>query len=183
MRRREATAKRYARPLLVLASEAGALESVGQELEQASQAIFGHRDLVDLLLRPWIAGARKRAVVREVARRLNMSTLLEDFLGLLAVRSRVDYLPDIAQLYRQLADEALGRARATVRSSVALNEGEQQALGAELGRRIGKQVVVESVVDNTLLGGFVVHIGSLVLDASLEAQLARLREHLVRGRR
>ncbi|MFQ5897138.1 MAG: ATP synthase F1 subunit delta [Candidatus Methylomirabilia bacterium] len=181
MKRREATAKRYVRPLLVLASEAGAIEPVGKELEQACQTIFAHRDLVELLLRPWVEGELKRAVVGEVARRLDSSALVRDFLGLLAVRGRVDHLPEIVQVYQQLADEALGRARATVRSSVALNEEERRALGAELGRRIGKHVLVESVVDDTLLGGFVAHVGSLVLDASLEAQLARLRERLARG--
>jgi F0F1-type ATP synthase delta subunit len=36
-------------------------------------------------------------------------------------------------------------------------------------------------VDNTLLGGFVAQIGSLILDGSLDGQLERMRERLARG--
>ncbi|MFQ5828217.1 MAG: ATP synthase F1 subunit delta [Candidatus Methylomirabilia bacterium] len=181
MKRRGATAKRYARSLLVLAREGGTMEPVRQELERVSEAIFAHRDLTNLLLRPWIGAEVKRAVVGEVARRLNTSKLVEDFLRLLATRGRIDHLPDMIQVYRDLVDNALGRARATVRSAVGLTDQERQTLGAKLGRRIGKQVIVESEVDDTLLGGFVARIGSLVLDGSLDGQLAQLRERLVKG--
>ena len=52
---------------------------------------------------------------------------------------------------------------------------------SEIGRALGKQVIVEESVDTSLLGGFVAQVGSLILDGSLDGQLARMRERLVRG--
>jgi len=181
VRRREATAKRYARALFHLAREADAVEETGRELQSASEILFAHRELGDLLLRPWIKGEAKRSAIDAVAGRIRCSALVKNFLGLLAVRGRLDHLQEIIRAYAQLVDEALGRVRAQVRCAVPLTEGERQALSERLGRVVGRQVVVEEAVDSTLLGGFVAQIGSLVLDGSLDGKLARLRERLVRG--
>jgi F-type H+-transporting ATPase subunit delta len=69
-----------------------------------------------------------------------------------------------------------------VRTAVALTEQERAALAARLGRELGgKQVILEEVVDQRLLGGFVAEVGSLVMDGSLDGQLARMRERLAAG--
>jgi F-type H+-transporting ATPase subunit delta len=75
----------------------------------------------------------------------------------------------------------LGRVRAAVRTSVALTDDEKKQLTTRLGRALGKQVIVEQTVDSSLLGGFIAQVGSLILDGSLDGQLARMRERLARG--
>jgi len=81
-----------------------------------------------------------------------------------------------------MLDAARGRVRARVRSAVPLTEADRAALAQRLGRALGgKQVVVEEIVDKNLLGGFVAEIGSLVVDGSLDGQLARIRERLAKG--
>jgi F0F1-type ATP synthase delta subunit len=92
-------------------------------------------------------------------------------------------------VYRSLLDAAHGRVRARVRTAVPLTEADRTALGQRLGRALASKagsakpvdVVIEEVQDNHLLGGFVAEIGSLVVDGSLDGQLARLRERLVKG--
>jgi len=181
MRRREATAKRYARALFLLARERGLEEPAGQELETARAVIFAHRELVDFLHRPWIKGETKKATIAAVAEGARWSPLVKDFLGLLAMRGRLDLLPEIVSVYQQFVDEMRGRVRAEVRCAVPLTASEREALSAGLSRLVGKQALVEERVDPALLSGFVAQIDSLVLDGSLNGQLARLRERLVRG--
>ena len=88
---------------------------------------------------------------------------------------------EIAAAYRALFDEARGRATGEVRTAVPMTEDEKQRLAARLGRELGKQVVLEEIVDRTLLGGFVARVGSFVLDGSLDGQLRRLHARLARG--
>ena len=163
MRQQEATARRYAKALLGVAREAGRLDAVGEELAGVLEAMSGQPRLGEFLSRPWIKGATKKSVARAVAERLGCSTLVRDFVGLVAQRGRTDHLAEIARAYRSLLDAERGR------------------LAARLTRIAGKEVVVEARVDASLLGGFVAQIGSLVLDGSLDGQLARMRERLVRG--
>ena len=181
MRRREATAKRYARALFLVARESGLEERAARELDTGRDILSAHGELRDFLLRPWVRGELKKSVIAAVTARADFSPLVTNFLGLLAVRGRLDHLPEIASVYRRFVDEAQGLARAEVTSAVALTESERQALSEGLGRAVGRRVLVEDRVDPMLLGGFVAQIGSLVVDGSLNGQLARLRERLVRG--
>jgi F-type H+-transporting ATPase subunit delta len=68
-----------------------------------------------------------------------------------------------------------------VRSAVALTDKEKRELSARLERALGKRILLEERVDSTLLGGFVAQVGSLILDGSLDGQLARLRQRLAGG--
>ncbi|HEX5129565.1 MAG TPA: F0F1 ATP synthase subunit delta, partial [Usitatibacter sp.] len=68
-----------------------------------------------------------------------------------------------------------------VRSAVALTDQEKQELSAQLERALGKRILLEERMDSTLLGGFVAQVGSLILDGSLDGQLARLRQRLAGG--
>ena len=178
MRKREATAKRYAKALLSLARERGRAEAVGGELDEFSSLLAEHAQLRDALLHPWVKGQARRAVARAVAVRLGCSPLSSDFLGLLAERGRLDHLREIGQAYRQLADDSLGRVRAHVRTAVPLAEPERRQLAERLGRATGKTVLVEAQLDPSLLGGLIAQVGSLVFDGSLDGQLARLRGRL-----
>jgi F-type H+-transporting ATPase subunit delta len=181
VRKREATAKRYARALLALAREGETGETTGQQLEAFSTLMDSHGDLRRALLHPWVKGQDRRAVAEAVMERIGGSTLVRNFVGLLAERGRLDHLSEICQAYRQLVDESLGRVRARVRTAVPLAESEHHRLVERLSQAVGKTVVLEGFVDPALLGGFVAQVGSLVLDGSLEGQLTRLRERLTGG--
>jgi F-type H+-transporting ATPase subunit delta len=181
VRRRGATSKRYAKALVQLALDAGRAEEVGAELQEALTLFHHHPKLSDLLLRPWVKGAMKQNVVAEVAERSGWSAPVKDFLGLLAARGRMDHLQEIVLAYQGFVDEAFGRVRARVRTAVALTDEDRRQISEHLSRALGKEVLVEEAVDRKLLGGFVAEIGSLVLDSSLDGQLSRMRERLVKG--
>jgi F-type H+-transporting ATPase subunit delta len=175
-------AKSYAKAVFELARERQQADAVEAELGRIAALVHDDGELTAVLSRPWITRAAKQQIAAEIGRRLELSRLTADFLVLVAVQGRADHLGAIAETYRALLDAERGRVRARVRSAVPLTEADRTALAARLGRAMGgKQVLVEDVVDENLLGGFVAEIGSLNVDGSLDGQLARLRERLARG--
>ncbi len=175
-------ARSYAKALHDLARERGQAEAIGTELAQAVDVVRGEPALRHFFARPGVSAAAKRGAAEEIAQRLGLGKLVRDFLGLVAAQGRGDALPEIGDAYRALVDAALNRARARVRTVVALTDAERATLASRLGQTLGgKQVAIEEHVDTTLLGGFVAEIGSLVVDGSLDGQLARLKERLARG--
>jgi F-type H+-transporting ATPase subunit delta len=176
-----AVARRYARALHALASEARRAEPVAEELAGFDQLLAADRELRDALLRPWVKASTKRAIVLEVADRLGLSPLTRNFLALVAQRRRLDVLGEILLQYRARVDEAAGRIRARVRSAAPLSDAERAALRERLGRRLGKTVLLDTEVDPALLGGFVAEVGSRVLDMSVAGQLSALRERIIKG--
>ena len=182
MRAPQAAVKPYARALHALAKERGQTDAVGRDLETMAGAVAREAALRDFFSRPWIATAAKRSAAVEIAARLGLSPLVQDFVGLVARQGRAQHLDAIAEAFRGMVDEDLGRARARVRTAVSLTEPEREALRARLGRVMGgKHVLVEEEVDQTLLGGFIAEIGSYIVDGSVDGQLARIGERLARG--
>jgi F-type H+-transporting ATPase subunit delta len=172
----------YAKALFELARERSQSDVVARELDTVAELFAGQAELRAFFARPWVAASAKRAAATEVATRLQVSALTRDFLALVAAQGRIDHLDTIIAAFRELQDQAEGRVRARVRTAQPLSAAERTALAGRLGRVLGgKHVVLEEVADRELLGGFVAEVGSLLLDASLDGQLARMRQRLVHG--
>jgi len=177
-----AVARSYAKAIFELARERDQAEPVLAELERAAALLGEDGELAAVLGRPWITPAVKRKVAEEIGQRLELSRLGRDVLALVAAQGRADHLRAIVDVYRDMLDAAEGRVRARVRTAVALTDSDRTTLAGRLSRALqGRQVVVEEVLDRSLLGGFVAEIGSLIVDGSLDGQLARLRQRLARG--
>ena len=172
-------AKSYAKALFELAKERRLLDQVGTELDRVAQTFAGDAELTAFFGRPWVAAAVKRATAADIAGRLELSQLTRDFVAIVASHGRVDHLGAITLAYRDLVDADQNRVRARVRTSVALTPDERATLAARLSRALdGKQVLLDEHVDPSLLGGFIAEVGTFVLDASLDGQLARIRHRL-----
>jgi F-type H+-transporting ATPase subunit delta len=181
VRAAELTAKRYAKALFMAAKEVGSTVEVARELDALVTAITEHADVRDVLGRPWIKADDRRAIAKAVAASNGAGRLVQNFAGLVADRGRADHLVEIAAAYRALVDEELGQVRAQLSSAVPLSDSDKRELESRLQRVLGKRILLEERVDRTLLGGFIAQIGSLVLDASLDGQLATMHERLIRG--
>ncbi|MGH7322553.1 MAG: ATP synthase F1 subunit delta [Candidatus Rokuibacteriota bacterium] len=181
MKRAGPVARRYAKALRALATVEGRLEPTAQELTRFERVLAAEAQLREVLLRPWVKAGAKRAIVGSVAEHLALAPLTRNFLGLVAQRRRLGLLPEMIAAYRTLVDEAAGRVRARVRSAAPLSDAQRAAMRERLGRRLGKIVLLETEVDPTLLGGFVVEVGTTLWDASLVGQLRTLREQMIRG--
>ena len=181
MRAQEGTARRYAKALHAAAAEAGAGEAAGREIAALLDVLQANHPAVDVLARPWIKPGDRRAAALALAQQAGCGTLVQAFVALVAERGRLDHLAAIVTAYQDLTDAALGRVRAQVRTAVALTDAEKDQLARRLQTELGKQIILEETVDTNILGGFVARVGSLILDGSLDGQLARMRERLVRG--
>jgi F-type H+-transporting ATPase subunit delta len=174
-----AAARSYAKALFALAKERGVADAVAGELDTVVATVAGDAELQRFFERPWYSADAKRKVAMEVARRLGVSPLVRDFFALVATRGRAGQLRDMAAAFRDALDRDVGRVRARVRTAVPLAPDEKRAIQTKIGAAMGAtNVMIEEVVDRTLLGGFIAEIGSQILDASLDGQLARIHARL-----
>ena len=175
-------ARSYGKALFELARERNQVDVIARELDAVAAQFANEPGLHAFFARPWVTSAAKRNVAAELATRLQVSKLAQDFLALVAAQGRADHLEAIVAAYRELHDEAEGRVRARVRTAVPLGDADRSALTGRLSRVLGgKHVVLEEVADRELLSGFVAEVGSLLVDASLDGQLARMHRRLAQG--
>jgi F-type H+-transporting ATPase subunit delta len=172
-----AVSKRYAKALLDLGRERNMEESLGEDLNQVATS-FADPALAGLLTLSTLGTKARQEIIDKIASLLSLSSLMTDFLRLLAQKDRLRFLAEIQDYYQRLLDQAIGRSRVQVRSAVPLSQAELADLVSALSRLTGTTVVPSVEVDPELLAGVVVEIEGQVYDGSLKTQVARMGKAL-----
>jgi F-type H+-transporting ATPase subunit delta len=149
-----------------------------QQLRSFDDAVQSSRDLRLVLASPAVAVARKRAIIKDIARKLEISRVATNFLLVLSDHRRADALPQMVDAFEGMLDERLGFVKAEVKSASDLNQDQQNALSGELSKLAGAPVKLRFQVDPDLIGGVTAKIGSRVYDGSVRGQLAEMRKRL-----
>jgi F-type H+-transporting ATPase subunit delta len=176
-----AIARRYARALFGLGEELGDPAALLAELEVFTDTVDGSEDLSRVMFTPIHPRAERRAVVAEIAEKLDLGRELRAFVMILVDANRAKLLPDVRQSFRQLVEEAAGRVAGEIVSARPLGEAELERIREALSRRVGAEVRLETSVDPELIGGVVAKVGDLLFDGSVRTQLGALGESLRKG--
>lgn len=177
----EALASRYAKAFVeILFSPEAPLspEQAISELRSFDDMVASAGDLKHILNSPAVTRPRKRGVIGKIAEQVGMSATVRNFLFVVIDRGRASMIPLIRQRVEDFVDARRGIARAQVAMASALSEEQKAAIGSELSRVSGKQVVCEFHWDPALLGGVVARIGSTVYDGSVRGKLTALKSRL-----
>ncbi|NMC75588.1 MAG: F0F1 ATP synthase subunit delta [Geobacteraceae bacterium] len=176
-----AIARRYAKALIQLAAEQGAVERYYTELTLFLQALESAPEAYGMLSAPGYGIEAKRRLVNELAGRLGISGTTGDFLLLLLDRKRIDQLSGIADWYRSFADDAAGIVRSSVTSALPLSEQQVRQMQNALEKATGKKIILSVDTDPSLIGGIVTRIGDKVFDGSIRTQLTKIHDILQKG--
>ncbi len=174
-------AKRYAKALLNLAEKEKALETVSKELLEVTQTFTGSQELQSVLADTKIPSLVKTDIVNEIIEKQQLTPLVSTFLQYLMSKRRIALLGDIEIVFSQLVREKLGILEAEVTVAKQLSEDEIADVTKQLSEYSGKKVHVSIHVDNSIIGGIVTRIGSVVIDGSLRNQLTRVYQSIIRG--
>ena len=171
-------ARRYAKALFDLAVEQGKVEAWYTSLSSLKQAIDASEELRDVLVSPIYTRDQRRAIGVKLAAELKLDPEPANFVYLLGDRNRLGHLDAIIEVFGALADEKLGRLRASVTSAAPLEAGLAQAIADKLTHATHAHVILERAVDPDLIGGVVARVGNLTYDGSIRTQLEDLRKTL-----
>jgi F-type H+-transporting ATPase subunit delta len=174
-------ARNYAETLLVLATRAKDLRGWGKMLMDVATAMRETPSLRLFLESPRVSTAQKSDVIGK-ALTDRMPRLMLRFIQTMIMHRRQMLIPAVADEYLNLVDEAEGRIHARVTVAKETDDAGRDAIAAHLSRMFGKEVVPHLVVDPSIMGGVVVHVGDTVLDGSVRKRLASLRRRMLTGR-
>jgi F-type H+-transporting ATPase subunit delta len=167
----------YAQALFSVAEAEGALGSVEDELFSFAKALEQSTQLREALTDPALPAENKKAVVLDVlSERAHPVTL--SLLGFLIESGRSRELTSIVQELATLAAERRQHALAEVRTAIPLSEERQKRLAEALAKATGKSLEIKVVVDPSVVGGVVAHVGDEVFDGSIRTKLNEAKRHL-----
>lgn len=168
----------YAAAIFEMARGEGAVERVETELFRVARAMEGSDELKEALGDIRLPMERKQAVIDDLlsASAHRLTTAFVSFAVGLGLASDLEA---IADEFTTRSAAAQDRVVAEVRSAVSLDRGAVERLAEALAARVGNQVEVRVVVDESILGGLVARVGDTVIDGSVRKRLERLREAVV----
>ncbi len=168
-------AARYATAVFELAKEAGELAGLEEDVDALDGAINSSADFRDLIHSPIYSREAQGNAVAAVAEKMGLSGVVANTLKLMASKRRLFVLPQlVAALRDQIADEK-GEVTADVRAASALSADQETALAATLKSSVGKDVKMNITVDESLIGGLIVKVGSKMIDTSIRSKLMSLQ--------
>ncbi|MCJ8138723.1 F0F1 ATP synthase subunit delta [Falsirhodobacter halotolerans] len=168
-------ATRYATAVFELAKDAAAIPSLESDLDALDAALEGSADLRDFIASPLRTRAEQEAGITALARKMGLSDLVTNTLAVMAQKRRLFTLPRVIQALRDLIAEDRGEVTAEVTSATALTPDQAAKLSETLKAKAGREVKLKTAVDEALIGGLVVKLGSTMIDTSVRSKLAALQ--------
>jgi len=172
-------ARVYAEALFDVAKQKGKLDAIGADLAQLADAVEADRDLQVFLFSPHFTSAEKVAGLKRALS--GADSELINFLELLVEKGRMTELFRIRRELEALWKVENKRIDVTVTSAVELDPAVVAKVGEEIERQTGQKVELASRVDDEILGGIVLQVGNMVLDASIRSRLEKLRKSVAQA--
>jgi F-type H+-transporting ATPase subunit delta len=175
----EEIARVYAEALFQVAKEKGKLDVIREQLAQVADALESDRDLAVFFFSPYFSSAEKRdGIARAIA---GAEPELTNFLELLVEKHRMPVIFRMRRRFDEMWAEENRQLDVTLTSAVELDPSIVEHVKAEIERQTDRKVELRSRVDGDLLGGLVLQVGNMVLDASIRNRLERLRKEVAQA--
>ena len=165
---------RYAKAVLDLAKDNGTSEGVLNDMKDIVATLAGSKDLRLALQNPVIKAEDKRAILQDVFSA--SSTETKGIIDILVDNKRVNMLGNVASSFEALYNQSLGVQAATVTTAVAITPELEAKVLAKVAELTGKtDVKLENIIDESIIGGFVLRVGDTQYNASIASQLGKLK--------
>ena len=168
-------ASRYAKSLIDLAEEQNALEPVKNDMVFILQTLKQNSELKAVFGSPVISHSKKTAILADVFGK-NVNKVTTGFFTLMINKGRGELVYPTAQEYINQYDAKKGITKASIVSATALSAANKAQIVAEVKAAVGGEIDLDTKVDPSLIGGFVLTVGDRQMDTSVSGSLKKLKK-------
>ena len=172
-------AERYGAGLFELAQEENEVEEYMDQVKTLKEVLKENPDLTTFFSSVKISKDEKKALIDKVFASIDHN--LVNFMKLIVDKGRVSYLSEIYSCFIELCEENLGIQHATVVSARALSQEDLNTIGNTLVSKTNKRIILENVVDPSVIAGIKVTMGNTVTDVTMKTKLENMRSTLLKG--
>jgi len=169
---------KFAQALADVARELKLEDQVLEELSGFSGLLESNKELMEALTHPAIPFSAKRNIVQELAKKIPLTQTVVNFILILMERARLPQFQEVLEAYESILDELHDIVRADVFACEKVDKAVDQRLQETVSTLTGKKVKINYHVDESLIGGLKLQIGSTIYDGSIGTQLEEFRRRL-----
>jgi F-type H+-transporting ATPase subunit delta len=169
----------YARALFEVASEHDSLDEIHEQLGAFADAMHENRDLAVFFFSPYFSVDEKKAGLARAVQ--DADPALDNFLQALIERHRMPAIFRIRTEFESLWDEERKLLPVQITSAIELDAATVKSLGDRIGKQVDRHVEISADVNPDILGGVVLRVGNVILDASIKNRLEQLRKQVAQA--
>ena len=173
------TSKSYALALYELAKENSELNKVEDGINGIKQLLNESSDFEEMILNPTVTKEEKSKVIIKIVDQYNFCQSLKKFLGFLAFKNRLFFLRQIIDSFLNLVSRGKGELKAKLLSSKELSKEELEKIQNELSKDFKSTIRIDYKHDPNLIGGLIIQVGSVMVDASIKTKLKELQKNMI----
>ncbi len=170
--------KRYAVALSGSIKDDFKLQPALEHLRSLVQAFEVEPSLTSFFAHPSIPMDKKEALLSKLCDRFKVDDGVRNLVKMLNERKKVLFLENIADYFESVVDNRLNQVRVRVLSACPLEKKQSQKLESSLQRILNKNILIETEVNESLIGGLALEVGSVVVDATIKNRLAQLKRSI-----
>ena len=177
----ELVAKRWSKALIELSLEDETIsqEDVLRDLRNAEETINSSEELKNVINNPSISVEEKQIVICKLFEN-KVLPMVYNFLYVLNLRKRLQYLNEIADEFEKKLEEIKNIARVGVTSAIEINEDRKNDIKNKISEKLKKDIVVDWNVNPDIIAGLVFNINDTVVDNSIKYKLDELSKKIMR---
>jgi F-type H+-transporting ATPase subunit delta len=175
----EEIAQVWARAVFEVAKEHDLLDKVREQLGAFADALNDNRDLMVFFFSPYFSTEEKKAGLERAV--TDAEPVFMNFLEALIERHRMPAIFRIKADYEVLWEDERDLLPVEVTSAIELDKSIIGSIGERIGEQTKRTVELSSKVDPDILGGIVLRVGNVILDASIRNRLEQLRKQVARA--
>ena len=170
------TSDRYSKALFELAQENNELDNTEKYIRELTKIYNVNAEFESFIKNPTHSVDNQLKIVKKISELMNFSKIFKNFLSILVTKRRIFFLDKIMKSFLSLTAIKRGELSAQLISSKSLSEEELKKVSYELSKVIGSEINFNYKVDQNLIGGFKMQIGSLMIDTSLKNKLKKYEQ-------
>ncbi|MCQ2958918.1 MAG: ATP synthase F1 subunit delta [Bacteroidales bacterium] len=169
---------RYAKALFEFASERGVLDAIIADVKLLSKSLGEIAELAEVFQNPVVKPSNKKSFVSALLTG-KVSKEMIDFLNLVISNNREIYIQDILRNVLDIYRKKAGITAVTITSAAPLSAEQQSSIVDLVKKGKNTEVELQTNVDSSLLGGFVLRIEDMQYDASIKTRLKQVKNELM----
>ena len=175
----DTSASRYSLALYELANETSVLIKVEENSSAILKLISLNKEFNNMIKDPTIGQDVLKNVINKIAENFNFEILFKNFLNFLIIKRRFFYVEQILKNFSEICSEKRGELKAEIKSAKELSQEEIHKITDELSNNFKSKIKLNYSYDQSLIGGLVVQVGSIMIDTSIKNKLQQIENRMI----
>ena len=175
----DTSANRYSLALFELANEAKILSSIEENSTALLNLILNSKDFNNVIKDPTVSRDVLISIIDKISKNFKLDILFKNFLSFLIHKRRFFYLEQILKSFNEICSEKRGELKAEIKSAKKLSQDEVNKITEELSNSFKSKIKLNYRYDQSLIGGLIVQVGSMMIDTSIKNKLQQIENRMV----